>query len=74
MSKIETISKWSAHAALHSAIEDTDQEDSVLVLITHKDNRATYRAANCTNAEAIYMMEHRKSRMFYDLYLEDIDE
>ena len=64
MGKIETISKWSAHAALHSALEDVAPEEKVLILIEYVDGTHGVRSANITHAEAIYLMEHRKSMMF----------
>lgn len=64
MSKIETISRWSAHAALHSALEDTQAEDKVVILIEYATGGVGVRTANCTLADAVYMMEQRKFKIF----------
>lgn len=66
MGKIESLGKWDAHAALHSALEDTDPEDRVLVLIEYHEGRIGIRSANVTRAEAVHMMEQRKFRLFCD--------
>ena len=64
VSKIEAIGRWSAHAALHSALEDTKPEDKVIVLIEYAEGGNGVRTANCSFADAIYMMEQRKFNIF----------
>jgi len=66
VSKIEPLHKWSAHAALHSALEDVTPEDKVLILIEYADGGNGIRSANCTVADAVYLMEQRKFNLFND--------
>ncbi len=64
MNKIEALGRWNAHAALHSTLEDVTPEDRVLILIEYKDGGNGVRSANLTRAEAVYLMEQRKWKMF----------
>lgn len=66
MAKIEPLGRWSAKAALQSAQEDVEDGDGVLILIEQKSaNKYSYRSANLTNAEALYLMENNKFDMFF---------
>lgn len=73
MGKIDSIGAWNAHAALHSALEDADPEDKVLiVLIKPKNYEAgnTYRTrfvANMKNQELYYeagVIQEQVMRLF----------
>ena len=61
MAKIDTIGGWSAHAALHSAIEASTPEDGVVViLLTDNGTQRSFRTANMNNATIVYLMEGMK--------------
>ena len=52
MSKIEPLnSKWSATAALTCALDETDPDEQVLVVVRKKDGSRCKYAANITNME-----------------------
>jgi len=65
MGKIEVLTQWSAEAALHSALEDVSAKDKVLVLIEYAEGGSGFRSANCTQADALYLMEKKKFDMFF---------
>ena len=71
MSKIDTISQWDAKAALHSALEDVEPTDGVIVIIWTKDDKLSYRSANLNKMEAIYLLEQRKNSQMMDDFLRD---
>lgn len=64
-SNIETMGNWSAKAAIACALEETDEQDGVIIII-HMRSAGLYRhyAANLTNAEANYMLDDRKRQLF----------
>ena len=65
--KIHTISSWNAVAALHSALEDTKEEFGIFIIIEDKKQRTTsYKTANLTNAEAVFLLERQKLNIYYD--------
>ena len=69
-SKIDTIGKWGAKAALASSMEIVNDGDGILIIILQREaggqDTKTHRSANITNAEAIYMMREREFDMFVD--------
>jgi hypothetical protein len=62
MSRIEPLnSKWNATAALTCALEETEPNDQVLVVVCKKDGSRCKYAANITNMEVHWeaaMLQH----------------
>lgn len=55
MSKIEPFnSKWTATAALACALEETEPDEQVIVIVRKKDGSRCKYAANITNMEVQY--------------------
>lgn len=50
MAKIECLRQWNAHAALHSALEDTNPEDCVYILVRTPEDKVSAYYANYKNA------------------------
>ncbi len=50
MAKIEAIGQWNAHAALHAALEETNPEDSVYIIVRTADDKVTRYWSNYVNA------------------------
>ena len=62
---------WGAHAALSDAIDLANDTDGVLILIHNKKTGVnTFRAANLTAAESVYLVEAKKFDMFFRYYEE----
>ncbi len=52
MSKVVPLaSAWNAHAALNSALEETDPDEKVMVVVLKNDGTRCKYMANITNAE-----------------------
>lgn len=70
--------KWGAKAALKDAISLANDDDGVLILIHNKrTGENTFRAANLTAAESVYLVEAKKFDMFFRYYEDgkgDIDD
>ena len=63
--------KWGAVAALEDAINLANDNDGVLILIHNKKTGVnTFRAANLTAAESVYLVEAKKFDMFFRYYEE----
>ena len=61
--------KWGAKAALNAAAELANDSDGVLILIHNKQTgENTFRAANLTAAESVYLVEAKKFDMFFRYY------
>jgi len=55
MSKIEPFnSKWTATAALSCALDETEPDEQVIVIVRKKDGSRCKYAANITNMEVQY--------------------
>ncbi len=55
MSKIEPFnSRWNAAAALNCALDETDPDEQVLVVVRKKDGSRCKYAANITNMEVYW--------------------
>jgi hypothetical protein len=55
MSKIEPLnSKWNATAALTCALDETEPDEQVIVIVRKKDGSRCKYAANITNMEVHY--------------------
>lgn len=55
MSKIEPLnSKWNATAALTCALDETEPDEQVIVVVRKKDGSRCKYAANITNMEVHY--------------------
>jgi hypothetical protein len=55
MSKIEPLnSKWNATAALSCALDETEPDEQVIVVVRKKDGSRCKYAANITNMEVNY--------------------
>jgi hypothetical protein len=55
MSKIEPLnSKWTAIAALSCALDETEPDEQVIVVVRKKDGSRCKYAANITNMEVQY--------------------
>ena len=69
MSKIEPLPgcKWSAHAALHDTLNTVSPEDRIIILFEMvEEGSIGFRSANIKESEAIYLMEDRKFKMFFE--------
>ncbi len=65
MSDLGVIHTWGAKAALTSALEEVEEDDTVIVIFkSKKSNVVHYRTANVTNAEAVFLLEERKLDVF----------
>jgi hypothetical protein len=72
MSKIEAIGKWSAKAALHDALSVVDDKTEVLVLFRKEEGkRFSYRSANLTNGNAMYLLVEAQHAFVDDLFGEE---
>lgn len=72
MAKIEPLGKWSAKAALHDALSVVDDTSEVMVLFRKKEkSRFSYRAANLSNANAMYLLVEAQHSLVNDLFGDD---
>lgn len=63
--------RWGAKDALQAAISLANDDDGVLILIHNKQTgENTFRAANLTAAESVYLVEAKKFDMFFRYYEE----
>ena len=68
VNKIGVIGKWNAHAALHSAIENSKPEDGIFIVVLKRDNKdgdtIKHFSANLSHADMVYLMEEAKFSIF----------
>lgn len=63
--EIKRIGKWTAKAALESALETVNDGDSmIIVTISPEDNMMRYWSANCTNMQVNWMADNLKFDVF----------
>lgn len=63
--EIKRIGKWTAKAALESALESVTDDDSlVIVCIDKENNLMKYWAANATNMQVNWMADNLKFDVF----------
>lgn len=61
MENIPRIGKWTAQAALESAMEMSSDEDALMVVaICKEDNTMRFWTANCSNMQANWMADNIK--------------
>jgi hypothetical protein len=65
--KIETLGNWSAHACLHSALEEVEPDDAVIVVTMRGDNPPRWWTANVKTSTALLMVECVKQKVMDDM-------
>jgi hypothetical protein len=65
--KIETLGNWSAQACLHSALEEVEPDDAVIVVSMRGDGPPRWWTANVKTSDAVFMAECVKQKVMDDL-------
>ena len=65
--KIETLGRWGAQACLHSALEEVEHDDAVIVITMRGDGPPKWWTANLKTSTAVFMVECVKQKVMDDL-------
>jgi hypothetical protein len=65
--KIETLGNWSAQACLHSALEEVEPDDAVIVVTMRDDGPPRWWTANVKTSDAVFMVECVKQKVIDDM-------
>jgi hypothetical protein len=65
--KIETLGNWSAQACLHSALEEVEHDDAVIVVTMRGDGPPAWWTANVKTSDAVFMVECVKQKVIDDM-------
>ena len=65
--KIETLGRWGAHACLHSALEEVESDDAVIVVTMRGDGPPKWWTANVKTSDAVFMAECIKQKVIDDM-------
>jgi hypothetical protein len=65
--KIETLGRWGAQACLHSALEEVEPDDAVIVVSMRGDGPPRWWTANVKTSIALLMVECVKQKVMDDL-------
>ena len=65
--KIETLGRWGAQACLHSALEEVEHDDAVIVITMRDDGPPKWWTANVKTSTAVFMAECVKQKVMDDL-------
>jgi hypothetical protein len=65
--KIETLGKWGAQACLHSALEEVEHDDAVIVVTMRGDGPPKWWTANLKTSTALLMVECVKQKVMDDM-------
>ena len=65
--KIQTLGNWSAQACLHSALEEVEPDDAVIVVSMRGDGPPRWWTANVKTSTALLMVECVKQKVMDDM-------
>ena len=65
--KIETLGRWGAQACLHSALEEVESDDAVIVVTMRGDGPPKWWTANVKTSDAVFMAECIKQKVIADM-------
>ena len=65
--KIQTLGNWNAHACLHSALEEVESDDAVIVVTMRGDGPPKWWTANVKTSDAVFMAECIKQKVIDDM-------
>jgi hypothetical protein len=65
--KIETLGNWSAQACLHSALEEVEPDDAVIVVTMRDDGPPRWWTANVKTSDAVFMAECVKQKVMNEI-------
>ena len=65
--KIETLGRWGAQACLHSALEEVESDDAVIVVTMRGDGPPKWWTANVKTSDAVFMAECIKQKVIDDM-------
>jgi hypothetical protein len=65
--KIQTLGNWSAQACLHSALEEVEPDDAVIVVTMRDDGPPRWWTANVKTSDAVFMAECVKQKVMNEI-------
>ena len=65
--KIETLGRWSAQACLHSALEEVEHDDAVIVVSMRGGSPPRWWTANVKTSDAVFMAECVKQKVMDEI-------